>query len=640
MTPARTAERTALTSGAVALVALLAAALASAPRALTAPGTVAAAWAAAAAGLAFLRLRAYRQSEEEKRDRASAPPESGGGTIFENSDEEDLFSAARTLRWLERWLTPAFGPITGVVMLVLGLRHLRAVQSGVVVLSLESSAFAAAGLLAAAAFMAALAARFSAVLARAPGHTPLRAPASALALTAALLGVAALALAAAGSDIEGALRTGALATSSGLIIVGTESILASIARFYRPPASGVDTGLAARFDSPLGMALADPSHALRPAAESVDYQLGFRASQTWWYRFAVRALLPLAVFQIAVLYGLSCIVVLGPEEAGIRERLGRPLPDAAGGRLEPGLHVKAPWPFETVRRFPVQRLQRFDAGFTLDGDAMPTEMLWARPHFRQEDRFLTPSRDASAGPGGAAPVNLLAVNLPVMYQVTDLRAWLYGHRDPAALLRELAYRAVTREAAGRELDSILGPGQRAFESALRERLQRDAHAMNLGVEIRYVGLNGVHPPVPVVADYEGVSGALEERDAQRLDGEAYAAARVPRADAEAEKLRAAAVGEAARRSASARAEADAFELRRQADREAPGVYRGHAYLASLARALRGARLYVVATPADQEMIQFNFEDRTPSSLFDWSAPASPPGSTGATGAAGEPGGRR
>lgn len=638
MIPARAAERTAAAAGAVALAALLAAAFAPAPRALASPGMIAAAWAAAAAGLSYLRLRAYRRSEEEKRDRAGSAAESGGGALFENADEEDLFSAARTLRWLERWITPGFAPLAGAVLLALGIQQIRAVQSGIVALSLESAAFPAAGLLAAAAFVAALAARFAAVFARAPGHAPLRAPASALALSAALLAIAAVALAAAGSDVDGALRMGALAASAGLAVIGTECLLSSVARFYRPPAAKPEAGLAARFDSPLGLALADPSRALRPAAESVDYQLGFRASQTWWYRFAVRALLPLAVFQILVLYGLSCIVVIGPEEAGILERLGRPLPDAAGGRLEPGLHLKAPWPFETVCRFPVERLQRFDAGFTLEGGEMPREMLWARPHFRQEDRFLTPSRDA--GPGGAAPVNLLAVNLPVLYQVTDLRAWLYGHREPAALLRELAYRAVTREAAGRELDDILGPGQRAFEAALRDRLQRDAHAMNLGVEIRYVGLNGVHPPVPVVADYEGVSGALEERDAQRLDGEAYAASRVPQADAEAEKRLAAAAGDAARRSATARAEADAFELRRKADQEAPGVYRGHAYLTALARSLRGARLYVVATPADQEMIQFNFEDRTPSSLFDWSASAPAAGAAGPTGAADATGGGR
>ena len=619
MIPGRTAERAALAAAAAALGALVAAALARAPAALTAPCVAAAGWATASALLTAIRLRAHRRAAEERRDLAGAAADPAA--LFEAGAGEDPYSAERTLRWIERWLTPVFAPASGAVLLAIGLRHGRVLRAGLVAWPADGASLGAAGLLAAAAFGAAVVARYAAVLARAPGHAPLRAPASALAALSALAGLAAASAAGAASSIEHALALGAHAQWVGLSVLGIESLLTAVARFYRPEGRTGAAGLAARFDSPIGLALADPARALRPATESVDYQLGFRASQTWWYQFAVRALLPLAVFQTIVLYGLSCVVVLGPEEQGIRERLGRPLPDRAGGRLEPGLHLKAPWPFETVRRFPVQRLQRFDAGFALEGDTPPREMLWARPHFAREDRFLTPSRDASGGPGGAAPVNLLSVNLPVLYQVTDLRAWLYGHRHPAALLRELAYRAVTREAAGRELDDILGAGQRAFESALRDRLQRDARAMNLGVEIRFVGLNGVHPPVPVVADYEAVAGSLEEREALRLDGQAYAAARVPRADAEAARRLAEAAGEAARRSASARAEADSFEWRRRAEREAPAVFRGRTYLDTLARALRGARLYVVATRADQEMIQFNFEDRTPSSLFDWSPPA-------------------
>ncbi|MBP7274584.1 MAG: protease modulator HflK [Kiritimatiellae bacterium] len=634
MTPGRTAERSALFATVVALVVLALVAVARAPAALTGPGMAVALWAAAVGLLTALRLRAHRRAAEEQRDLAVTAGDRSA--LFSSEAGEDPFSAARALRWIERWIAPAFGPLAGAALLVLGLRYGRALREGLVAWPADGVSLGAAGLLATAAAGAAVVARYIAVLSRAPAHAPLRAPASALAVLAALTGLAAATAAAAASGIARALAIGAHVQWIGLAILGVESLLVSVARFYRPAARAGVSGLAARFDSPIGMALADPSRALRPAAESVDYQLGFRASQTWWYQFAVRALLPLAVFQALVLYGLSCVVVLGPEEQGIRERLGRPLPDDAGGRLLSGLHFKAPWPFETVRRFPVQRVQRFDAGFALADDAPPREMLWARPHFASEDRFLTPSRDASGGPGGAAPVNLLSVNLPVLYQVTDLRAWLYGHRNPAALLRELAYRAVTREAAGRELDDILGAGQRAFESALRDRLQRDAHAMNLGVEIRFVGLNGVHPPVPVVAEYEAVSGSIEEREALRLDGLAYAVARVPRADAEAARMLAEAAGESARRSASARAEADSFERRRSAEREAPEVFRGRAYLDALARALRGARLYVVATRADQEIIQFNFEDRTPSSLFDWSPPAPAAGrSTG--GGADDPG---
>ena len=39
---------------------------------------------------------------------------------------------------------------------------------------------------------------------------------------------------------------------------------------------------------------------------------------------------------------------------------------------------------------------------------------------------------------------------------------------------------------------------------------------------------------------------------------------------------------------------------------------------AVARALKGARLYVVTAGADSSVFQFNFEEKTPSSLFDLS----------------------
>jgi modulator of FtsH protease HflK len=617
MTPNRTGERAAGWAALVALGGAAAVPAAGVPVLIGLPLAAFGVWAAAAAALTAARLRAARRAEEERQDLERARATAQTPALFESDAEGDLLSAQRPHRWIERWAVPPFAPLAGAALMVLGVRHLQLLRDAAADPSLLGLSGPAAAGLAVAAFVSALAARYLAVLARPAEHHALRAPASTLACAALAAGLAAAGGAAAQAGAAEALRWTAAALGGALLLAGAEAWAAALWRYYRPRAPEEGPG---GFHSPIGLALADPGRFTRPAAESVDYQFGFKVSETWFYRFAERALLPLAVFQAAVLYGLSAVVVLGPEEAAIRERLGRPLPDARGGRLGPGLTWKAPWPFETVRRFPVQRVHQFHVGFTHPEDRMPREMLWARPHFESEDRFLTASRDAERAPGGAAPTGLLAVNLPVQYRVADLRAWLYGHADPETTLRRIALRALTREAAARDWGDILGPGQRAFEAALRERIQADSRTANLGVEIVFVGLSGVHPPVPVVPDFEDVVGAMEDREARILDSRAYAARRVPEAEGDAATLIAAAAGDAAHRAEIARAEAESFEERRSAARAAPTVYRGRTYFAALERALRGARLYLLAGEPDREVVQFNFEDRTPSPLFDWSPP--------------------
>jgi hypothetical protein len=46
------------------------------------------------------------------------------------------------------------------------------------------------------------------------------------------------------------------------------------------------------------------------------------------------------------------------------------------------------------------------------------------------------------------------------------------------------------------------------------------------------------------------------------------------------------------------------------------VFRNWYYLQTLREALRGVRAYVIAADPSAEVIQFNFEERAPATLFD------------------------
>ena len=575
---------------------------------------------AAVAALVAARYALERRALEERQDADLARRERPDSALFgPQAESDEALPAVRLRAQFEAVVVRAAAPILALVQGAWARQAWRTLMT-----SLEKAPVArlgAAATLVAQAFALFLAGRYLLGLARAPERRLLRGP-------GARLGLCALAsLATAGFTIAGhvgwtaADRTAAMVWTGLLALLAAENAIGFILDMYRPRRR--DEPPRAAYESWIARRLVEPEGWIRDAAQSLDYQFGFKVSETWFYRFLRSALAPLLLFQILVLYALSGVVILGPEEEGILERFGRPHVERQGGwRLGPGLHWKWPWPFETVRRFPARSVQRLHVGFRYDESRpWPKQLLWTRPHFEEEDSFLLAARESTARAEGrpdAVPVNLLAMNLLIEYRIRDLSAFAYRFADPPAALRALAYRALTRELAHRDLFALLGPERESFMEQLRATLQTDADRTGLGVGIEFVGLHNLHPPVPVADAFEAVVGALEQREAAILNARAYRHRRAPIAEGEARRVVAEAEAYRFRREQIARAEAEQFRVRLDAAARAPAVFRNWYSLQALAEALPQARLYVVTADPTAEVFQFNFEERLPSTLFDLS----------------------
>ena len=117
---------------------------------------------------------------------------------------------------------------------------------------------------------------------------------------------------------------------------------------------------------------------------------------------------------------------------------------------------------------------------------------------------------------------MLKANVPVQFRVKDLYAFLYNHNNPQKLLEDICYRELARFAAGASIEvddeaalatSLLGAGRAQAKQVLTQNIQAAADKAGLGVEIVFVGLQGIHPPTQVAADYEKVVGAIQTKQA-------------------------------------------------------------------------------------------------------------------------------
>jgi regulator of protease activity HflC (stomatin/prohibitin superfamily) len=324
-----------------------------------------------------------------------------------------------------------------------------------------------------------------------------------------------------------------------LIVLGAETALNVVLDIYRPRLKGQYSRAA--FDSRLLGTINEPGGIFRSAASAIDYQFGFKVSQTWFYKLLEKAIVPLVLFAAVTLYLLSCLVVVAPNEQAIIEHFGNPRNSAGQVRLAaPGLAFKWPWPIDKVRRYPAQKISELHIGYVPRTDPQTGRMireehlLWGTDHYKEEHSVLLATEyTGRAVSDEAVPVSLVKANIPVQYRVKDLYSYIYNYDDQQTLLEAICYQELTRFAASATIDvndqdpnaaghqaSLFGSGREQAKQMLTSNIQNAADKAGLGVEIVFLGVQGVHPPVEVTADYQSVVGAVQKRQKVILEAQA------------------------------------------------------------------------------------------------------------------------
>jgi modulator of FtsH protease HflK len=409
----------------------------------------------------------------------------------------------------------------------------------------------------------------------------------------------------------------ALVVLLGLLSV--ETLITLVLEIYRPRVKGRETRLL--YDSRLMGLLSQPESLFTTAAHALDYQFGFKVSETWFFQFLQRSFAWIIIAQFAALIISTAFVVIETGEQGLLERFGRPV----RGILDPGLHVKWPWPVDKLHRYRTEQVQMFSVGLEHEEEAeKEMTVLWTVSHAKEEFNLLVASRDTVTNLDAAKkspPVNLLSVSIPVQFQITNLTAWAYNNSAPDELLEKIATREVVRFLVNADLMELMSVGRTIAADALLKRIQAAADERQLGARIIFVGLQDIHPPVGVAAQYERVVGARQSAEAKVNVAKAHAVTTNAVAGAQARSAKLIAQADATRRESTAMARAVAFTNQILAYRAAPGIYTERAYEQVLARAGGSPRKYVLLTTNNTGRIQYNLEEKYERSLLDINIPA-------------------
>jgi len=172
---------------------------------------------------------------------------------------------------------------------------------------------------------------------------------------------------------------------------------------------------------------------------TIEDRFGVSLRSSWAIRFVRCAAIPSIALVLVLLWGLSSLSVVQVDELGVRQSFGR----IERTPLKPGLHLKLPWPFGRVLRYPVKRISTLPLGFVAKSQD-PTPILWTQTHAQEEFALVL---------GDGAEV--VAVDAVVYYKIHEDPArfldYVFQFQNPIEALEVYAYRGLMQETCTKTL---------------------------------------------------------------------------------------------------------------------------------------------------------------------------------------------
>ncbi len=586
----------------------------------------------------IIQFRQRRLAEEEKfeaREYQRLKKEGRGASVFEGDIEKEMMIQQKRLDWIERWLLPIAAAIVTVYMIGISLWQWAIVKDITITvagdmplvkgMALGKTIVVFAGM----SIVSFLFACYTVGMSRQDEWRPLRAGGGFLiGCTLVALAVAATLTATSFGYYKPLIIAGKVLVII-MFVLGIEYALNVTMDFFRPRIKGQYQRAA--FESRLLGLFSEPGGLFRTASHALDYQFGFKVSETWFYRLLEKYIVMLVLIQAAVLYLMTCFAIVPTGYQGVCERWGAPT--NLSDPWESGLHVKFPYPIDTVRMFPVEQVQSISIGyekndpqFDILGNAVhdTTPVLWTKEHWKAEYPFLVPAKKAGIEADSEGAVNNLFDKLvfavDVQYRISNVEKFAYKEGsfiNPGDVIRKLCERTVFHYCSQNDIEQLLGPGRYETAQMLKAEIVESFAKCDVGVSVDYVGIKSVHPPIKVAEAFEKVISALQQKQTKILQAQGQTHKAVYDAEADAAVNLAMADAYKDEREQLAHADAERFAKQVEAFEKGESVYLWREYLAVQDEYMAKMRKYLIASDnVDDWVYEFDLKENLKPDLFE------------------------
>jgi HflK protein len=325
---------------------------------------------------------------------------------------------------------------------------------------------------------------------------------------------------------------------------------------------------------------------------------------TWRRMVAVTAAIA------ATLYLASGLFTVAPGEAGVRLRFG----EIVTPTLDPGLHYRLPWPFESHRVIETERVQRIDYGFstkpaqelvnarirangyTAGGNLVPSETVASRTWFQKDAAAEEPFLLTGDG-------NLINLRWAVQYRVKDPVAYAFNVAEPDAVVRSMTLAALRAIVARAGIDAIYTSKRSATEDQVMHAVQGNLDRARVGIDLVSFHLLYVHPPDEVHDAFRDVASAQEDKLRTNNRANIFAVETVNQAKGEAAAMIEQSLAFEEQQILRAQGDAASFVLKLKAYRQAPELTQFRLQVETVETTLPGLQKFI--TPAAGDIKDFD-----------------------------------
>ncbi len=238
-----------------------------------------------------------------------------------------------------------------------------------------------------------------------------------------------------------------------------------------------------------------------------------------------------------------------------------------------GVHFKLPFGIQKVKKVDIHVYQKIELGYSsnTDGYAVDTS----------ESTMIT------------GDYNIVNVDFFVEYKISDPVKYLYSATSPEVILKNLIQSQVRNVVGSSTVDAVLTDGKENIQMQVRELVTEILAEYDIGLSLVDVRIQDSEPPTQAVIEaFKAVETAKQQAEAVVNQAKAYQNAKIPSAEAEADKLIQNAEYLKQKRINEAKEKVAMFAALYDEFARNPEITRSRMYYEAIARILPGVKVYI------------------------------------------------
>jgi membrane protease subunit HflK len=275
-----------------------------------------------------------------------------------------------------------------------------------------------------------------------------------------------------------------------------------------------------------------------------------------------KSIFPIALFMLAVIWGLMGVYQVDATEEAVVLRLGK-----YDSTQREGLHWNPPF---------------YDSVITV---AVSEERQYST-------RGLMLTQDE----------NIVEVALSVQYNVSSAKDFVLSIRAPETTLKQATDSALRHVVGSTGLDGVISTEREQVAIATADKLQDLLDLYSSGIRIIKINIEDARPPNEVKAAYDDVIKAREDLERLVNEAQAYSNGIIPEARGEAQRLREEAEGYMSQVVSKSEGEANRFTALLKEYEKAPEVTRERLYIDAIEQVMTDSTKILLDTEGGNNML--------------------------------------